>query len=231
MSLDPYIRALRLSKTYRLGETIVPALKELNLDISKGEFTALVGSSGSGKTTLLNMFGAIDKPDSGEVWIDGVDVVKLSENEKSDFRNRKIGFVFQNFNLLPVLNVFENTELPLIANPTLDATERHARVMNAVRDVQLEDFIEHIPDKLSGGQRQRVAIARALVTSPSLIIADEPTANLDSKTAHKIIDLMQELNHKHKVTFIFSTHDEKLMGRVSRVVRIADGIIETETRQ
>ena len=225
-----YLRARDVFKSYKLGETTVQALRGLNVDIAKGEFTALVGASGSGKTTLLNLVGTLDSPDSGAIWIDGVDVVTLDENQKSDFRNRKIGFVFQSFNLLPVLNVLENVELPMIVNRELSDKERRERAMNAIRDVELEDFLHHIPDKLSGGQRQRVAIARALATSPSLIIADEPTANLDSKTAHKIIDLMQDLNQKRQVTFLFSTHDEKLMGRVSRVVRIADGLIQDEPR-
>ncbi len=221
-----YLRARDLYKSYRLGETMVHALRGLNVEIAKGEFTALVGASGSGKTTLLNLIGALDIPDSGSIWIDGVDVVRLNENQKSDFRNRKIGFVFQTFNLLPVLNVCENVELPMIVNADISLSERRDRALSAIREVGLEDFTHHIPDQLSGGQRQRVAIARALATSPSLIIADEPTANLDSQTAHKIIDLMQDLNQRRAVTFLFSTHDEKLMSRVSRVVRIADGLIQ-----
>ncbi len=225
-----YLRATDLYKSYRLGETTVHALRGLNVEIAKGEFTALVGASGSGKTTLLNLIGALDVPDSGSIKIDGVDVAQLNENQKSDFRNRKIGFVFQSFNLLPVLNVFENVELPMIVNSDVSFQERRERALSAIREVGLEDFTHHIPDQLSGGQRQRVAIARALATSPSLIIADEPTANLDSKTAHKIIDLMQDLNQRRAVTFLFSTHDEKLMSRVSRVVRIVDGLIQTTTK-
>lgn len=219
-----------ISKTYHLGETTVTALRNVNLQINKGEFTAIVGASGSGKTTLLNLIGTLDRPDSGAIWIDDVDVVKLNEDQKSEFRNKKIGFVFQSFNLLPVLNVFENIELPMTVNAELSANDRRDRTMAAIKDVGLEDFIHHVPDKLSGGQRQRVAIARALATSPSLVIADEPTANLDSKTAHKIIDLMQDLNQKRRCTFLFSTHDEKLMSRVSRVVRISDGTIQNESK-
>lgn len=226
-----YLKINHVSKDYHLGETTVHALRDVSLEIAKGEFTALVGSSGSGKTTLLNLVGTLDIPDTGNIWIENVDVVKLNEDQKSDFRNRKIGFVFQSFNLLPVLNVFENVELPMTVNTTLTAADRRERAMQAIRDVELEDFIEHVPDRLSGGQRQRVAIARALATSPSLIIADEPTANLDSKTAHKIIDLMQDLNQKRQSTFLFSTHDEKLMGRVSRIVRISDGQILNENRK
>lgn len=226
-----YLKINHVSKDYHLGETTVHALRDVSLEIAKGEFTALVGSSGSGKTTLLNLVGTLDIPDTGNIWIENVDVVKLNEDQKSDFRNRKIGFVFQSFNLLPVLNVFENVELPMTVNTTLTAADRRERAMQAIRDVELEDFIEHVPDRLSGGQRQRVAIARALATSPSLIIADEPTANLDSKTAHKIIDLMQDLNQKRQSTFLFSTHDEKLMSRVSRIVRISDGQILNENRK
>lgn len=222
-----YIRVRDVVKTYRLGETTVSALKGLNLEIKKGEFAAVVGASGSGKTTLMNLIGAIDSPDSGSVWINDVNIVTLSENEKSDFRNREIGFVFQTFNLLPVLNVFENIELPLIANSAISVTDRSRRVTDAIKNVGLEDFVHHIPDKLSGGQRQRVAIARALATAPGLIIADEPTANLDSATAHKIIDLMRELNKKLQVTFLFSTHDEKLMSRVDRIIRLSDGAIQS----
>ena len=220
-----FVQAQKVIKSYRLGETDVQALRGLDLTLNKGDFTALIGSSGSGKTTLLNLIGCIDFPDKGRILIEGIDVSLLDEEGRSDFRNQKVGFIFQSFNLLPVLDVFENVELPLIVNRTIPASEHRDRVISAINDVGLGDFIKHVPDKLSGGQRQRVAIARALVTDPKLILADEPTANLDSETAHRIIDLMQELNQKRHVTFLFSTHDEKLMGRVSRVVRIADGVI------
>lgn len=226
--MSMYLEVTALQKSYQLGETTVHALRGLNLTLNKGDFTSLVGSSGSGKTTLLNMIGCIDAPDSGKIHVDGVDVLDLSEDQRSDFRNQKIGFIFQTFNLLPVLNVYENVELPLIVNTKISERERRERVLAAIEDVGLGDYHHHIPDKLSGGQRQRVAIARAMVTSPSLILADEPTANLDSTTAHRIIDLMQELNQKRHVTFLFSTHDEKLMSRVTRVVRIKDGVIESQ---
>jgi putative ABC transport system ATP-binding protein len=216
-----------LKKSYRLGETEVPALRGVNLNIQRGEFTALIGSSGSGKTTLLNMIGCIDTPNAGQIRIGGVSVAHLSENERSDFRNRTVGLIFQTFNLLPVLNVFENIELPLVINKEISEKERRDRARAAMTEVGLEKFADHVPDQLSGGQRQRVAIARALTARPQLILADEPTANLDSETAHKILDLMQELNRKHQMTFLFCTHDEKLMGRVSRIVRIRDGLIES----
>lgn len=214
-------------KSYQLGSTQVQALSGLSLQIRQGEFAALIGSSGSGKTTLLNLVGCLDEADKGEIFLEGVSVSKLTENEKSDLRNKKIGFIFQSFNLIPVLSVFENVEIPLTIRPEMSEEERRTRVMTALKDVGLETFAEHKPDQLSGGQRQRVAIARALVTQPSLILADEPTANLDSKTAHHIIDLMFELNQKRNMTFFFCTHDEKLMSRVQRIVKIKDGVIES----
>lgn len=215
-----------LVKTYRLGETSVHALKGLNLTLKKGEFTALIGKSGSGKSTLLNLIGCIDSPDSGQITFDGQNISQLNEVEKSQLRNEKIGFIFQSFNLISVLSVYENIELPLIIQSGLSAEERAFRVKAALKDVDLEKFVDYPPDKLSGGQRQRVAIARALVTYPTLVLADEPTANLDSKTSHMIIDLLLELNQKKQITFLFCSHDEKLIGRVGRVIRIQDGVIE-----
>ena len=169
--------------------------------------------------------GCLDQPDTGRVLIEGIDVDTLSDNDRSLLRNRKIGFVFQFFNLIPVLDIFENVELPLLINPDVSARERRERVLGAIDDVGLTSFMHHVPDQLSGGQRQRVAIARAMVTHPLLIIADEPTANLDSETAHHIIDLMLDLNSRKTITFLFSTHDDKLMSRVQRVIRIHDGTI------
>jgi putative ABC transport system ATP-binding protein len=221
-----FIELKKVRKIYALGATEVVALKSIDLTLERGEFAALVGTSGSGKTTLLNMIGCIDRPTSGDVMIDGVNVVALGENQLSDFRNQKLGFIFQSFNLLPVLNIYENVELPLLIQKDLTTSERRDRVLQAIEDVELSRFKRHVPDRLSGGQRQRVAIARALVTHPSLILADEPTANLDSETAHKILNLMQTLNDMRKVTFLFSTHDEKLMSRVRRIIRIVDGHFE-----
>jgi len=214
-------------KSYLLGEVKVEAIKNLSLTVTKGEFTALVGASGSGKTTLLNLIGCLDNVDKGDVIIAQSDVKSLSEDQKSILRNEKIGFIFQSFNLIPVLSVYENVELPLTIRKNLDPEFIKSKVMSAISDVGLADFIHHRPDQLSGGQRQRVAIARALVTDPDLILADEPTANLDSKTAHKIIDLMIDLNQKKGVTFFFCTHDEKLMSRVQKIIKIKDGQIET----
>jgi putative ABC transport system ATP-binding protein len=213
-------------KSYQLGATEVHAVRGSSLEIKKGEFAALIGASGSGKTTLLNLVGCLDSPDRGEILIENTDVNKLTEDQRSELRNQKIGFIFQSFNLIPVLNVFENVEIPLTIRKELTTEDRRKKVMSAIKDVGLEDFIHHRPDQLSGGQRQRVAIARALVTEPALILADEPTANLDSKTANHIIDLMLALNQKHHMTFFFCTHDEKLMSRVQRIVKIKDGVIE-----
>jgi len=223
--IKPIIQLKNVKKSYRLGETIVPALNGIDIELKRGEFTAVVGASGSGKSTLLNMVGCIDEPDSGQVLVEGVDVTTLDDDSKSSLRNRKIGFIFQSFNLVPVLNVFENVELPLIINPEIPRESHRDRVMQALKDVGIDHLSTNLPDQLSGGQRQRVAIARALAGNPSLVLADEPTANLDSVNSHRIIDLMLELNAKRGVTFLFSTHDEKLMDRVSRHIHIADGLI------
>jgi len=224
-SSKPIVELQNLIKTYTLGLTKVQALRGVSLSINRGEFTAVVGASGSGKSTLLNMIGCIDEPDSGTIRIDDIDVTTLTDNEKSRLRNKKMGFIFQSFNLIPVLNLYENVELPLLINPAISPEERKTRIDSAIEDVGLKQFVHHLPDQLSGGQRQRVAIARALAANPDLVLADEPTANLDSATSHKIIDLMIELNSKRHVTFLFSTHDEKLMDRVSRIVHIQDGVI------
>jgi putative ABC transport system ATP-binding protein len=225
LSKDSIVQVKDVHRRYQLGTTTVHALRGASLELKRGDFTALIGASGSGKSTLLNLIGCIDHPDQGKIIIDQEDVVSLSESAQGNLRNRKIGFIFQSFNLVPVLNVFENVELPLLIQPELSESERKERVMAAIRDVGLESFTKQIPDRLSGGQRQRVAIARALVVNPKLVLADEPTANLDSETANKIIDLLLELNSKRQVTFLFSTHDEKLIGRVNRIVRIQDGVI------
>lgn len=221
----PIVELKDLVKSYQLGQTVVPALRGVNLALRRGEFTAVIGASGSGKSTLLNMVGCIDDPDHGSIKVDGTEVTTLADDDKSRLRNRKIGFIFQSFNLVPVLSVYENVELPLLINASVSAAERKERVLSALADVGLETLAKNLPDQLSGGQRQRVAIARALAGHPDLVLADEPTANLDSTTSHKIIDLMLELNSRRHVTFLFSTHDERLMDRVSRIVHIQDGVI------
>jgi putative ABC transport system ATP-binding protein len=225
--MENVVEIKNVFKSYQLGSTEVHALRGLSLKIKKGEFAALIGASGSGKTTLLNLVGCLDDADSGDILIENISVKDLSENQKSELRNQKIGFIFQSFNLIPVLNIYENVEIPLTIRTEMSAEDRKTKVLNALKDVRLEDYVNQRPDQLSGGQRQRVAIARALVTEPSLILADEPTANLDSKTAHHIIDLMLELNKKRHMTFFFCTHDEKLMSRVERIVKISDGVIES----
>jgi len=213
-----------VKKDYRLGETTVSALRGVNLSIQAGEFIAILGASGSGKTTLLNLAGVIDEPTSGEVVIKGKNISRMTDNEKAELRNGSIGYIFQTFNLVSVLSALENVMLPLQIqagrNPAIRAEARRR-----LEEVGLGDYLHHRPDKLSGGQRQRVAIARALITKPLLIFADEPTANLDHRTASSIIDLMKDLNEKEMVTFIFSTHDQRLIDRVKRVVRIDDGKI------
>jgi putative ABC transport system ATP-binding protein len=215
-----------VKKDYRLGETTVHALRGVDLAVQQGEFAAILGASGSGKTTLLNLAGAIDDPTDGRVSINGQDISRLTDDQKADLRNRTIGYVFQNFNLVSVLTALENVMLALqIRGGRLSAIR--AEAAQRLDEVGLADFLHHRPDKLSGGQRQRVAIARALITRPLLIFADEPTANLDHETAQSIIDLMKDLNEKENVTFIFSTHDQRLINEVKRVVRLEDGKIVT----
>lgn len=214
-------------KKYHLGETTVHALAGVDLNIKQDEFVALVGPSGSGKSTLLNVCGLLDTFDTGEYQLNGVDVHNLHPQQLSHFRKENIGFVFQSFNLFPVMSAFENIEYPLILQE-MPARERKQRVTKAIKDVGLEQFAAHMPDKLSGGQRQRVAIARALVKQPKLIIADEPTASLDTDTANQVIDLMQELGNKEGATFVVATHDERMTKRCKRVIHLVDGEINNE---
>ncbi len=221
------IQMKHVTKDYRLGETIVHALRGVTLQIDEGEFVAVWGPSGSGKTTLLNLIGAIDEPTSGYLSFNGQEIPKLSDNRKSELRTDSIGFVFQNFSLIPVLSALENVMIPLQIKGIPNAEARR-RSMERLDQLGLTDFVKHRPDKLSGGQQQRVAIARALVTNPSLIIADEPTANLDSDTARRIIELMRDLNRTEGTTFVFSTHDQRLLGQVDRLIRLEDGRILKE---
>jgi putative ABC transport system ATP-binding protein len=213
-----------VKKDYHLGETVVHALQGVDLTVQKGEFTAILGASGSGKTTLLNLAGAIDDPTDGTVFINGQNISGLSDNRKAELRNKTIGYIFQMFNLISVLSALENVMLSLQIRGGRLSTIREEAVQR-LDDVGLADHMHHRPDKLSGGQRQRVAIARALITKPLLVFADEPTANLDHGTATSIIELMREMNEKENVTFIFSTHDQRLIDMVKRVVRIEDGKI------
>ncbi|MFO0728553.1 MAG: ABC transporter ATP-binding protein [Myxococcota bacterium] len=212
-------------KEYPLGNVLVRALQGVDLDIGKGEFTTIAGPSGSGKTTLLNLIGCVDVPTRGTVAVDGQVTSSLNDSALTRLRLHKIGFIFQSFNLVAVLNVFQNVEFPLLLQGGLSAGERKTRVDDMIAKVGLTPQTRQRPNELSGGQRQRVAIARALITRPQLVLADEPTANLDSVTGTQIIELMREINHREKTTFLFSTHDSKVMERADRIVHIADGKI------
>jgi putative ABC transport system ATP-binding protein len=210
-------------KNYTLGNVVVPALRGVTLDVVEGDFIAIAGPSGSGKTTLLNLIGCVDTPSSGTVEVEGKDTRRLSERQLTTLRLHTIGFIFQSFNLVSVLSVFQNVELPLLLQRRLSGAERAKRVIALLDKVGLREHASHRPSELSGGQRQRVAIARALVTQPGIVLADEPTANLDSVTGQHILDLMKELNRTEKTTFIFSTHDQRVMSHANAVIRLADG--------
>ena len=212
-----------VSKIYRLGKIEVPALLDIDLNIAAGEFTVIAGPSGSGKTTMLNLIGCVDVATAGEVVIDGHMTGELAERQLTRLRLERLGFIFQSFNLVAVLDAFQNVEFPLLLQGGIARSERQDRVMDLLRKVGIEDYAHHRPNELSGGQRQRVAIARALVSRPRIVLADEPTANLDSKTGYHIIDLMKELNEVEGTTFIFSTHDPKVMSRAGRLVELIDG--------
>jgi len=218
-----------ITKDYHLGNVVVPALHHVSLEVESGNFISIAGPSGSGKTTLLNLIGCVDVATSGKVMIDGHDTKNLSERKLTDLRLHTIGFIFQSFNLIPVLNVFQNVEFPLLLQKTLGKKERETRVLDLLHKVGLNKHALHRPTELSGGQRQRVAIARALVTRPKIVLADEPTANLDSKTGENIIELMKEMNRVERTTFIFSTHDAKVMSQARSIVRLADGKIQETT--
>jgi putative ABC transport system ATP-binding protein len=217
--------AKQLVKTYQDNGLPVEAVRGIDLEIHSGEFAALVGPSGSGKTTFLNLISGLDNPTSGQVWLNGRDISQMPGKELSDFRRDNIGFIFQAYNLIPVLTVEENIEYVMMLQ-SVPKEERHQRVLDILREVGLEGFQDRLPPKLSGGQQQRVAVARAMVAKPSIILADEPTANLDSKTAEALMEMMHELNHKTKMTFIFSTHDKLVMDKAERIITIKDGRIE-----
>jgi len=219
------VRVENVSKEYLLGEQRVTALRDVTMHIEEGVFLAIAGPSGSGKSTLLNLIGCIDTPTRGRVFIDGQDVSGRTPDQLADLRARTIGFVFQTFNLLPVLSAAENVEDPLLQLPELTRKERLERVGRLLKLVQLGKYAHHRPNQLSGGQRQRVAIARALAAQPRIVLADEPTANLDHKTGEGILALMKDINVSLGTTFIFSTHDKKVMARADRLVRIEDGQI------
>jgi putative ABC transport system ATP-binding protein len=222
--MDPLLRTDNLVKTYMLGSSEVPALRGLTLGIHYGEFTAISGPSGSGKTTLLNLLGLLDAPTTGNVFLEGTEINYNGLSHLHQIRLEKLGYIFQTFNLIPVLTAYENVEYPLLLTKK-SSSLRKQLVERKLREVKLWEFRQHKPNELSGGQRQRVAIARALVNNPQIVLADEPTANIDSVTASEILDLMKSLNEEEKVTFLFSTHDPQVLRYARRVIKIQDGAL------
>ncbi len=223
----PIIVLENLVKKYRQGKLEVPAVRGVNLEIKSGEFTAISGPSGSGKTTVLNIIGALDDPTDGKVFVEGILLSSLSRSVLSRLRRDRIGFVFQAYNLIPVLTAFENAEI-VLALQGVAVKERRERVMGLLADVGLEGMEHRRPDQLSGGQQQRVAIARAIASNPAVVLADEPTANVDSSTAEKLLSIMEKLNREQHVTFVFSTHDQKVMDRARRIIHLVDGKISND---
>ncbi len=228
--MPPVVEVRGVEKDYPLGKLTVRALRGVDLTIAAGEFVSIAGPSGSGKTTLLNLIGCVDVPTKGTVSVDGQATGTLNDDGLTTLRLHKLGFIFQTFNLIGVLDVFQNVEFPLLLQGGMDKAARRARVEAIIGAVGLTPQMRQRPNELSGGQRQRVAIARALVTGPRIVLADEPTANLDSKTGSNIIDLMKELNERDGTTFIFSTHDAEVMRHANRVIRLADGLIVDDGR-
>ncbi len=224
------IETKKLCRNFGEGDTLVRALKNADLTIEKGEFTAIIGPSGSGKSTLLQLIGGLDTPTSGDVILDGKNIGAMSGSELSDFRRDHIGFIFQAYNLIPVLSAQENIEYIMLLQG-LSASERVKRVEKILQEVGLQGYSDRRPAQLSGGQQQRVAVARAMVSQPSLILADEPTANLDSKTGAGLLDMMKELNETESMTFVFSTHDPMIMERARRIIRLVDGEIVDDERR
>ena len=218
------IRTVNLTKTYKVGDIDVPALKHVNLIIDKGEFVAIMGASGSGKSTLMNLLGCLDMPTSGDYFLDGFNTSKMAQNEYANIRNQKIGFVFQGFNLLPRTTALENVELPLMYDRLGKIKDQQKQAVEALKRVGLEDRMHHIPSQLSGGQQQRVALARALVNEPALILADEPTGNLDSKTSVEVFQLFQKLNDEG-ITVVMVTHERDFAAFAKRIVEMRDGRI------
>ncbi|MDP4275649.1 MAG: ABC transporter ATP-binding protein [Bacteroidota bacterium] len=221
------IEITHLTKIYKETEVEVKAIDDISLTFEQGEFTCIVGPSGSGKTTLLNMMGGLDKPTEGDITIGGTDILKLNESKLIDFRLRNIGFVFQAYNLIPVLTARENVEF-IMQLQKKPKKERQQRSLELLKSVGLLDRINSRPAKLSGGQQQRVAVARALATKPKYILADEPTANLDSKSAEMLLDIMEKLNHEENMTFIFSTHDARVVKKARRIITLVDGTIAND---
>jgi len=228
----PIISLEQVKKIYYLGKVEVEAVKGVSFCIEKGDFISIAGPSGSGKTTILNMIGLIDKPTAGEVIINDKPTSKLSDKELTEMRHQVLGFIFQSFNLIPVLNVWENIEFPLLLGKTrIPPNEKKDWIDHLIEEVGLTEWKKHKPNELSGGQRQRVAIARALVTRPYIVLADEPTANLDSKTGEQIIELMKKINTELDTTFIFSTHDAKIVSIADHIIRLKDGEVIENVRK
>ena len=227
---EPVAMLSNVDKSYQLDAVVVPVLKKIDLLIRPSLFTVLLGPSGSGKTTLLNLIGCIDRPDTGDVVVAGCQINKLSDDDLSDFRSKNIGFVFQNFNLIPVLTAYENIEYPLVL-AGVASQERQRRVTRLLDAVGLSDRARNRPGQLSGGQRQRVAIARALVRKPKLVIADEPTANLDSQTGAAILALMRRMQERYKISFLFSSHDRSLIDAADDLITLQDGVIQSICRK
>jgi len=217
----------KLSKIYQQGELEVKAVDDVSLTIKKGDFAALCGPSGSGKTSILNLIGGLDSPTLGDVFLDGIELGSLTHSELAEVRKNRIGFVFQAYNLIPVMTAYENAAFVLDLQG-IEKNEIHDRVMQTLADVGLEGLEHRRPDEMSGGQQQRVAIARAIVTHPAIVLADEPTANVDSHTAEALLDLMQNLNQQHGITFLFSTHDQHVIDRARRIIRMQDGKITAD---
>ena len=220
-----FIQGHQLRKIYHLGKTLVEALRGVDITIEKGENICIAGPSGAGKSTLLNLIGMLDAPSSGDLFFDGQKITEKNDREVHDFRKSRVTFIFQSFNLIPVLDAYENIEFPLLIQ-NVGKKERRQRIEQLAAAVGVDAYLRHKPDELSGGQRQRVAIARALVTNPELVLGDEPTANLDSVTGQKILDLIGEMNREQRTTFVVASHDEAVMRAADRVIRIVDGIIQ-----
>jgi len=228
-SMATVIELEGITKVYNPGGVAVNALNGINLNIEQGEFTVVVGPSGSGKTTLLNIIGGLDQPTTGRVTVDGIDISTMKPDELIEFRLNHIGFVFQSFNLIPVLTAKENVEFIMLLQNIAKA-ERDRRAIDILDEVGLKDRLESTPAELSGGQQQRVAVARALASRPSFVLADEPTANLDSVAAESLLEIMQHLNHEHQMTFLFSTHDPRVMKRAHRILTLEDGRITSDKK-
>ena len=228
---QPIVKLDKVSKYYQQGKVTVKAIEDLSLSLDSSDFVALSGPSGSGKTTILNLIGALDEPTSGTVWLEGLDLSQQNRTRLSKIRRDRIGFVFQAYNLIPVMTAFENAEF-VLALQGVETDERQKRVQAIMQEVGLGDLMNRRPDELSGGQQQRVAIARAIVPEPAIVLADEPTANVDSATANDLLDLMEELNVNKGITFLFSTHDQLVMNRARRLIQLQDGkLAADETRR